>query len=863
MQSQRQTFAGDAASPAPPPGTSPDFLKSYQAADGRYDECCLPTGKRRPNWRRFCEHLARFGSEEFSRRWEHSQRLLRENGIAYNAHRDSDASARPWQLDPLPMLITEDQWSKLSAGVVQRAELLQLVLADLFGPQRLIKEGILPAHLLFGHPGFRLPFHGQAPAGDSWLHYYAADLGRAPDGSWWVLADRTEAPSGIGFALENRVVVSRMFPEIFRTFNVSRLAPFFLALKAHLQEQAPAHRENPRIVILSRGPKHENYFEDAYLARYLGYSMVHGNDLTVRSGVVWLKTLDGLLPVDVLLRRPNSEVCDPLEFSDETAMGVAGLLNADRGGSIAVMNPLGSGVVESPVFMAFMPRLCKFLLQQELALPGVATWWCGEPDSLRHVLANLNRLAVSPAFRRRGGQRDHLPWVAPASEADLRKQIQANPQAFIAQEKLALSTGPIWNGVKAVPANHVLRSFAVASGASYEVMPGGLARTSEPTAPHVHAVPAGSGSKDAWILSIAPVGQVTLLASTDESIIIRRTGSDLPSRVADNIYWLGRQIERADASARLLRTLVLQLTSETANASDVTPAPLLRAMAYQGQIEPGFALDEIRRSMPEIGTALPRLIFDQAQMGSLRSVIDRMFHLASLVRDRLSTDSWRILAGIDQRFRAPQGVDAIDLTDVLNYVNGLIVDLAAIEGLCMESMIRSHVFRFLDIGRRLERAMQTVNLVRSCFIDYSDLRAELLEAVLEIADSMMTYRSRYLTNLQITAVLDLILTDETNPRSIAFQLQTLQQQVEQLPRDERPAGLPPHERLIMSLVHLVRMTDIREVCHQYQLGQKDLLLHVVGELDRDLPGLSNAIVHRYLVHAGPTHRFANAQHQTP
>ena len=473
MQSQQQSMAGPTFTPAqgPPSGLANGIFAGYQGEAGRYDEFLTPAGEPRPHWQRFCQLLAHATPADYARRWNHSQRFIYENGIAYGAYGDPDGNARPWDLDALPLLIDEAEWTQVSAGIAQRAKVLQLALADLLGPQRLIKEGVLPMEVLFGHSGFRLPFHGQKPPQDCFLPFYAADLGRAPDGTWWVLADRTESPSGVGFALENRVVLSRMLPDVFRGCNVQRLAPFFIDYKALLAKLAYRDPENPRIVIYTRGPHHENYFEDAYLARYLGYNLVEGGDLAVRDDKVWLKTLDGLMQVDVLLRRPNSEACDPLEFSDESPIGVPGLLRSSLTSHVAVSNPLGSGLVESPVFMAFLPRLCKFLLGEDLALPGIATWWCGEQNSLDRVVADRGELVVSSAYRQRGEGYQADKHLNSIPIDDLRATIRDNPQNYVGQERLELSTVPRWNEGSAKPSHLVLRSFAVAEGDSYSVLP--------------------------------------------------------------------------------------------------------------------------------------------------------------------------------------------------------------------------------------------------------------------------------------------------------------------------------------------------------------------------------------------------------
>ncbi|MEQ8208246.1 MAG: circularly permuted type 2 ATP-grasp protein [Lacipirellulaceae bacterium] len=874
MQSQQQSASsaqasGSFSSPTGHPrvGVLDGYLATPGlASQGRYDELLGTATSQQvtqiqPLWSQFREQIDQLGKEGFSRRWERSQRLIYENGISYSPYGDPEASGRLWQLDPLPTLIEEQEWQAVAAGIAQRGELLQLVLADLFGEQCLLKEKVLPPELILGHPHFQLPYANLQPAGDSFLHFYAADLGRAPDGKWWLLADRSESPSGVGFALENRVVVSRMLPDIFRASRVKRLAPYFVSVRNRLQQIAQTNRDNPRIALLSRGPDYENYFEDAYLARYLGYTLVEGADLAVRDHSVWLKTLDGLQPVDVLLRRPNSEACDPLEFSGNLSLGPSGLIQAAQHGNVSISNPLGSGLVESPAFMAFMPRLCKFFFQRDLQLPGIATWWCGEAKSLDYTLANLDTLTISHAFRRRGRRGETNDQLAQLTRQELTERLRTNPTSYVAQEQFNSSSVPTYRNGTTSASQLVLRCFAVAQEGSYAVMDGGLARTSplpaEQNAPKRRPlIPKGDGSKDAWIISKQPVEPISLLSASEEQVSLRRSGTDLPSRVADNISWLGRHLERADATARLLRTFIHRVTSETADGKLVELPALLRAMAEQGQIEAGYALEEIKPRLPELETVLPRWVFDSEQAGTLRSVLDQLFHVASLVRDRLSVDTWRIIVRIDKSFRAPKELVSLDLTDVLGMVNRLIVDLAAIEGLVMESMTRSHVFRFLDLGRRLERSLQTLTLLRSCYLETKTISPEIFEVSLEIADSLMTYRSRYLASLQLSAVLDLLITDETNPRSVAFQLITLQSHIEQLPRDDDQPGLAPYLRLISEMTHTIKVANIQDVSDRFRIGDSEALEQLLMEFETKLPQLANEIWRRYLVHAGTPRKLS-------
>ncbi len=609
-------------------------------------------------------------------------------------------------------------------------------------------------------------------------------------------------------------------------------------------------------MILSQGPTHVNYFEDAYLARYLGYTLVEAADLAVRGGRVMLKTLGGLLPVDVIWRRPNSEACDPLELQRASPHGVAGLLQAVRNGNVAVVNSFGSGLVESPIFMAFMPRLCKALLDEELRLPGVATWWCGEPASLRFVLGKLDQLLVKRAFRRRGSELEAARELNQMDLGQLKEMIKADPTAYVAQERIARSSVPMWSGGSPQPAHVAIRTYAVAHADSFTVMSGGLARTSEMLESLEVSLVAGEGSKDAWVLGSAPVEHVTLLSEQSEAVELRRSGEDLPSRVADNLYWLGRHIERVEAAARLLRSVTLRLTSETDVDSRADLPWLLRALAVQGQIDPGFAVEGFKEQLPAIEQALPALVFDRHEIDSLRFMMDETFRLAASVRDRLSIDSWRIVLRIQEKFPAPDSTSC-DLTDLLNITNQLIIDLAAFSGMVMESTTRSQAFRFLDLGHRLERAVQVTALIKSCFLGNGRIHGELIEAVLEVSDSLMTYRSRYLANLQLAAALDLLLTDDTNPRSLAYQLVAVNDHIDRLPRNRLSPTYATEQRLAMSILHLVRMVDIETICESHTLGQQSELAGLLANIESQLPLISHAVSHRYLVHAGPSHQLVN------
>src|SRR5580692_1433542 len=449
---------------------------SYQATPGFYDEVLGAGTKPRPHWEALSESLTSMGNQGLARRWREGQRLIHDNGITYNVYSDPESTSRPWPLDPVPLMMDPAEWKTIEAAVIQRAMLFNSILADLYGPQRLLREKMLPAELVFPNPAFLRPCWGIQPPGGVFLHMYAADLARSPDGQWWVLADRTQSPSGAGYALENRLVTTRVLPDVFRASHIRRLANFFQTYRNALQRMVPVNRENPRIVVLTPGPYNETYFEHAFLARSLGYTLVEGGDLTVRDNHVYLKTLGGLLPVDVIVRRQDDSYCDPLELRGDSMLGVAGLVQAVRSGNVAVANALGSGLAESSAFIPFLPGLSRNLLGERLALPSVATWWRGQPPALRYVRQNLDFLVIKPAFPARGMEPVFVGRLSPTERSRLLGQLEARPNDYVGQELLNLSSVPVWSENGLLPRRVVLRVYIAAAGDSWIVMPGGLTR---------------------------------------------------------------------------------------------------------------------------------------------------------------------------------------------------------------------------------------------------------------------------------------------------------------------------------------------------------------------------------------------------
>jgi uncharacterized circularly permuted ATP-grasp superfamily protein/uncharacterized alpha-E superfamily protein len=826
---------------------------AYQPSPGYYDEMVAADGTTRPRWRLLTEPLERMGQAGFARRWQEGRRVIHENGTTYNVYSDPQSAGRPWPLDPLPMVLDSAEWSYIAASIAQRARLLNAILADLYGPQKLLRDG-LPPELVFPDPAFLRPCCHVPVPGDIHLHIYAADLARSPDGRWWVLADRTQAPSGAGYALENRLVSSRVLPDIFRTSHIHRLAEFFQTYKETLQSLAPGHKENPRVVLLTPGPYNETYFEHAFLARYLGYTLVEGGDLTVRDNRVYLKTLGGLPPVDLIVRRQDDTYCDPLELRPDSMLGVPGLMEAVRSGTVTVANALGSGLVESAAPASFLPGLCRRILGEELKMPAVATWWCGEEPALLYVVENLSKLVIKPAFPSPGLQPVFGALLSEADKAVLVERIRASPNAYVAQEQVPLSTVPVWDDGTLRPRHLVLRVYAVASGGSYSVMPGALTRVTASLDDLVTSMQSGGGSKDTWVMAEEPTSQFSLLPHSQTRLDVSRATFDLPSRVADNLFWLGRYVERVEPAVRVARAILPRLFQESelmAMAGVAAGKRILTGMGYISQ-----ELEPSNNRLGSLEREVLAMIYDGEARSGLPSSMHRVRSVGWLLRDRISADAWRILNHLDLQLSAPPPPEPIRVSAAQALLDQAISTLSAFGGLVMESMTRGDGWRFLDIGRRIERASQMVDLIRHGFGFECETDSGQLEVLLEIADSSITYRSRYLTSMQPELVLDLLLLDEANPRSVAYQLAQLRDHIDRLPGDRSPIRRAPESRIAISLLTAVQLAEAREFIGTNADGRRENLENLLNRLSGELRLLSEALTRQYFSQAVASRQFS-------
>ena len=819
-----------------------DALAHYRLSSARFDEMCSAPGTVRPHWQYALRAFDALGAVELGRRRDEVQQVLRENGVTYNVYTDPQGRTRPWALDVIPALLTSQEWRTIEQGLIQRAELLNLIGADLYGPQHLIHDGLLPPELIYTHPGFLRPCHGALPTPVPYLCLYAADLARAPDGTITVLDDRTQAPSGAGYALENRLVLSRILPSLYRDAQVHRLSLFFRTLRSTLAALTPSHQT--RTTLLTPGPQNETYFEHAYLASYLDYTLAQGDDLTVRDGRLWLKTVGGLQQVGVVVRRVDDTFCDPLELHRESLLAPPGLLQAVRNNTVVVANPLGSGVLENPGLMAYLPQIAKVLLGQDLRLASAPTWWCGDEQAQAYVVDHIEELVIKPVFPHPGTATVHGAQLSTQERDTLIQNIRARPHFFVGQEQVALSTTPVFTGDHLEPRPMVLRSFLVSRDDGYVAMPGGLTRVTPDADGWLVSGQAGGLSKDIWILASEPESQFSLIPAPEHSVSITRSGGEVPSRMADNLFWLGRYVERTAGGARVFRE-VLQRVLDTETARyDTSLSAFLSAHTHSTTTYLRFIGYGERRRLTVAEKELFAAILNADRPGSLRFHLNALVHAGQAARSRLSDDAWRAINRLDHELDQVRS-----LSEMLESLERLIIGLAAVNGLNTESMARGHGFRFMEIGRRLERALYTLNLLRTgCELPYETEKV-VWEMVLAMTDSLMTYRRRYASAVQAGAVLDLLLLDESNPRSVGYQLVQIRDQVTGLPRKKSLPHRSAEERIVLEALTTLQVTDLeRYSTSTWDEDMYETLSQLFAGLSTRLLSLSEILSRDYFSH---------------
>lgn len=752
-------------------GAGMHLFHSYRPLPGVPDELCNEAGQMRPGWAGLLAHLSRLSPDEIAHDFARGDQYLADAGVFFRSYGDTTLTGRDWPFSAVPIVLQDREWAGISAGLIQRADLLEQVLADLYGDNRLVAEGHLPASLIAQSPEWLRPMVGVKPRSGHHLHFIAFEIGRGPDGRWWVLSDRTDAPSGAGFALENRVATSRVFPDLFRKSNVLRLAGFFRAFRESLDRL----RADPaaRIGILTPGPLTDTYYEQAYIARYLGLSLLAGEDMVVENGRLHVRTVQGLVPLEVLWRRMDSVWTDPLELADQSQIGTPGLVSAIRQGQVTMVNALGAGILETQALMAFLPAISQHLTGQPLAMPNVATWWCGQPAERAHVRSHAARMMIGPALATRMPFETNAPHaigghLRGTDDQDLQAWIDRNGATLVGQELVTLSTTPVFENGALVPRPMTIRVFLARTPQGWQVMPGGFGRIGRGSDATAIAMGQGGGVADVWVVSDTAVEPVSLLAAPDTPFQRAQLGP-LPARAADNLFWLGRYVERTEGILRLIR-------------------------AYHGRMDEAATeplLTLIRDRLERIG-----IDPDQPVPDGLRSTLASAVNSASQIRDRFSVDGWAALKDLEKSMRR-MATTAQPGSDTALVMSVLLRKIAGFSGLVHDNMYRATGWQFLTTGRSLERAAMMADMLACTTAPKAPEGA--LDLAIEIGDSMMIHRQRYAVTTTRASVIDMLALDPMNPRSIRFHLMAIRKRVDHLAAQRPTALLTEFDRKVLEL----------------------------------------------------------------
>jgi uncharacterized circularly permuted ATP-grasp superfamily protein/uncharacterized alpha-E superfamily protein len=820
---------------------------NYLPKPDHYDEVFDTKGRPRLHWAPLARASRRASRAALSRRAGAIRRAVEQDGVAYNIYGDPKGTDRPWEVDLLPFVIAAEEWQFLAKAVDQRARLMNGVLADLYGANRLLAEGLIPPAIIHGHHNYLWPCRGIEPPGGTFLHLYACDLARSPDGRWWVIGDRTQGPSGAGYAVQNRLIVTPLYENMFRSLGVKRLANFFRALQQRLAALAPSAGDAPLVALLTPGPYNETYFEHVFLARYLGFALVEGSDLTVRDNCVYLKTLEGLKRVHAILRRLDDEFCDPAALRTDSTLGVAGLISAARAGNVMIANALGSGVLESPALPGFLPAICETLLGEPLALPSVATWWCGEAPALDYAVTHLPELVIKPAFPSMKLEPTFGHTLDRAGREAMAERVRATPHAFVAQEWVRLSQAPTWSRDKEKFEPRVvgLRLYAAASGDGYNVMPGGLARVAPESATDVITMQRGGSSKDVWVLGDGAAAWQSLLMPRLKARDIVRGGFYSPSRAVENMFWMGRYSERVENVARMLRAITQRLTES--DPSRLAAVKLLTAWsdkARLGELAPEPDRPAAAKKKPVTSADADWLlgaVCNHAAVNGVAANTARLLYCASQLRDRMSLDNWRTVQRLARAHEpAPTGLE-----EALTVLDRVLPVCTALAGFAHDDMTRDDTWRFLMIGRQLERTT-FLSALTAQVLALPDQELDLvLGAVLEIGNITMTYRARYQRQPELLPVVDLLVLDESNPHSVSFQLAALCEQLQQV---KTRLGFAPLNDL-RSLLQALRGLDLG-VLEGLRPPHDAPLAALLAACERCAYGLSDELTQRFFIHAG-------------
>jgi uncharacterized circularly permuted ATP-grasp superfamily protein/uncharacterized alpha-E superfamily protein len=879
MPSSLQLFDDDPDQPT----AAEALLRRARPVDAsqEYDDLRTADGKLRPGWQAFAEQLGG-PLDELTQRQALLARQIQEDGVTYNIYSAQGGASRPWSLEVLPRLIEPQDWRLIEQGAAQRASLLNQIAADVYGEQQLLKDAYLPAALVLGHPGYLRGLHGVKPLGGVYLHVVAFDMVRGPDGAWWVVSQRTEAPSGLGYVMQNRLIVSRLFPDAFRAMSVQHLASGFRRLLDTLQTLAEpcANGQSPRLALLTPGPYNETYFEHAYLARYLGLPLVEGGDLTVRDERLYLKTVQGLEPIHGLLRRLDDDYCDPLELRSDSTLGVPGLMQAVRAGNVVMANALGTGFLESPAVHGFLPALSRHLLGKELMLPSLPTWWCGEEAAWQDIKPDLGEQVIRPSYPFDKQPFDAVvgPTLSPTALKAWSARIERDRAAYTLQNFVPYAQLPVWSQGQCSMRGASLRVYALADGkGGWQVLPGGMTRIATRDSGPV-SMQLGGSSLDTWVITDGPVDTFSMLHQSLRLEDLVQRQRPVASRTGESLFWMGRYTERTEFQLRLVQGLSSVLADD-----DETDPSVLEALSdlarLNGLVPTGTP--SLTKSPRVFERAAVEALGDaKAEQGahSLAYNLGALERSAQSLRERLSPEHWRLLRALGDNFHHrltgsqggaaaladalidPEG-DADPEKDVDSALSGLAhvhdaldhlaMQLAAVTGAQSDRMTRDAGWRLLTVGRLVERLVSYSGILQAFWLRSATHTPQGFDLMLMLFDSAITFRARFQRRLEVPALLAMLVVDETNPRSLACVLRRLRTELGKLP--DR-AG--PKEDMLALLPQEGVGVTLEELCEP-ELGNAAVLTLAQRLMDAGWL-LSDELGRRYFAHSEPTEQMVSA-----
>ncbi len=823
----------------------------YEPSTSRFDEMLDPERQARPHWRELLDLLQQLGAEKMHERARFVHDAIVSDGVTYNVYADPKGVSRSWELDLLPLILSSEEWRMIASAVAQRARLLDAVLRDLYGPQKLLADGLIPPALVFGQRSYLWPMHGVGLPGDIALHIYAADLARSPDGRWWIMGDRTRGPSGAGYALQNRITLLRAFPDAFQRLHVEQLGPFFFGLRDslyQLSKTAGGATDAPLVVLLTPGPYNETYFEHSFLARFLGFPLVEGQDLIVRGDHVFLKTLRGLRRVHAIVRRLDDDFCDPVELRADSALGIPGLLHVIRAGNVVVANALGSALLETSAFTGFYPAVSERLFGEKLELPSIATWWCGEAPALDYVRSNIDRLVIKPAYPSMRMEPVFGHTLDAEGRRGLAARLHAQPHAYVAQERVRLSHSPTWGKDSSIlPRATSLRVFAVATPNGWTVMPGALTRVAPDEEGDVVSMQWGGTSKDTWMLTDKAVVRAPLRQPRLGAGDVAKSHVDIASRVGENLFWMGRYAERCEGLARILRAGLVRVADDA--PEDWAALESLMAVTERLKVW-SFREADGKSLPPRTPPNLLKAVVDPAIPGGLAANVLRLHACANQVRERMSTDNWHVLNRLRQRLPGHDGA----LGAALESLDEVMLACVSLAGFAMDDMTRDESWEFLLLGRRLERLAHLSGLVAFVLGLDEEAREEALDWLLEAANVIVTFRARFRRAPELLPVLHLVVFDESNPHAVLFQVRELSLMLERIAVElgDDVEGLDFRDDLLpladeLRAVSLARFEP--ESGAELEAACLDLA-ELLKRTERIAYGFSDELQRRFFTHAG-------------